>query len=79
MEGKSRKEEALNLCSSTVRNLAELVGENRLLHLLEGVTIAAIGPITAATCRELGLEVQIEPEKYTLEAMTETIVQHFSR
>ncbi len=65
--------------SSTVRNLAELVGENRLLHLLEGVTIAAIGPITAATCRELGLEVQIEPEKYTLEAMTETIVQHFSR
>ncbi len=64
--------------SSTVRNLAELVGENRLLHLLEGVTIAAIGPVTAASCRELGLEVHIHPEQYTLEKMTEALVTHFS-
>ncbi len=64
--------------SSTVSNLAALVGENRLLHLLEGVIIAAIGPVTAATCRDLGLEVHIEPEKYTLEKMTEAIVHHFT-
>jgi uroporphyrinogen III methyltransferase/synthase len=65
--------------SSTVQNLATLVGENRLLHLLDGVTIAAIGPVTAASCRELGLEVHIEPEKYTLEAMTEAITHYFFR
>ncbi len=64
--------------SSTVRNLAELAGENRLLHLLEGVVIAAIGPITAACCRELGLEVHLEPETYTLEAMTQAIIHHFT-
>ena len=64
--------------SSTVRNLAELVGENRLLGLLDGVAVAAIGPITAASCRELGLEVHIEPEQYTLEAMTGALVRHFT-
>ena len=64
--------------SSTVRNLAELVGENRLLHLLHGVTIAAIGPVTAASCRELGLEVHIEPKKYTLDEMTMEMVRYFS-
>ena len=54
------------------------MGENRLLHLLEGVIIAAIGPITAASCRDLGLEVHIQPEQYTLEKMTEALVHHFS-
>jgi len=64
--------------SSTVDNLARLLGENRFLHLLEGVAIAAIGPITAKTCRELGLDVSIEPEEYTLAAMTREIVRYFN-
>ena len=65
--------------SSTVRNLAALAGENRLLRLLDGVVIAAIGPITAASCRELGLEVHLEPETYTLEAMVAAISRHWRR
>lgn len=65
--------------SSTVENLAAILGENRFLHLLKGVTIAAIGPITARTCRELGLEVHVEPSKYTLAAMTDALVDFFSR
>lgn len=64
--------------SSTVENLAAILGENRMLRLLEGVTVAAIGPITARTCREFGLDVHIEPEKYTLENMTEEMVQYFN-
>jgi uroporphyrinogen III methyltransferase/synthase len=63
--------------SSTVENLAAMLGENRFLHLLDGVAVAAIGPITGRTCRELGLEVRIEPREYTLAAMTEEIVQFF--
>jgi len=63
--------------SSTVENLAAMLGENRFLHLLEGVAVAAIGPITARTCRELGLDVHIEPHEYTLAAMTEEIVRFF--
>jgi len=64
--------------SSTVTNLAALVGENRLIHLLQGVTVASIGPVTSATCRELGLQVVIEPEKSTIDALTEEIVAYYS-
>lgn len=64
--------------SSTVENLAAILGENRLLHLLEGVAIASIGPITSKSCRELGLKVDIEPKEYTLAALTEEMVRFFS-
>jgi len=63
--------------SSTVENLAALLGENRFLHLLEGVAVAVIGPITARTCLELGLKIDIQPREYTLAAMTEAIVNFF--
>lgn len=65
--------------SSTVTNLAAMVGENRLLHLLQGVKIAAIGPITAQTCREVGLEVHMEPGQYTVAALTQELIDHFTR
>jgi len=64
--------------SSTAENLAVMLGENRLLRLLQGVVVAAIGPVTARTCRELGLDVHIEPTSYTLENMTEEIVHYFN-
>ena len=64
--------------SSTVENLGVMLGENRLLHLLEGAAIAAIGPVTARTCRELGLEIQIEPKESTLAALTEEMVKYFA-
>jgi uroporphyrinogen III methyltransferase / synthase len=64
--------------SSTAENLAAMVGENRLLHLLEGVAVASIGPITSRTCRELGLDVHIEPNEYTVAALTEKIVEYFT-
>jgi len=64
--------------SSTAENLAVMLGENRMLRLLEGVAVAAIGPVTAKTCRELGLDVHIEPLNYTLENMTAEIVKYFN-
>ncbi|MFA5515928.1 MAG: uroporphyrinogen-III C-methyltransferase [Desulfuromonadales bacterium] len=63
--------------SSTAENLVEIVGQERFLSLLEGVVIACIGPITAKTCRELGLKVDIEPREYTLAALTEAIVEFY--
>lgn len=65
--------------SSTVTNLAAMVGENRLIHLLEGVAVASIGPVTSATCRELGLRVDLEPAESTIESLTGEIVRYFSR
>lgn len=64
--------------SSTVENLAKLLGENRFLHLLEGVAVASIGPVTSKTCLDLGLKVDIEPAHYTLATMTDEIVRYFS-
>ncbi|MBJ6725382.1 uroporphyrinogen-III C-methyltransferase [Geomesophilobacter sediminis] len=65
--------------SSTVQNLAAILGENRFLRLLEGVTVGSIGPITSKTCRELGLEVHVEPAQYTLDALTEELVKYMNR
>lgn len=64
--------------SSTVANLAAMVGKERLRSLLEGVAIASIGPITSATCRELGLDVAVEPKEYTLAALAEEMVRFFT-
>jgi len=63
--------------SSTVENLAAMLGENRFLQLLDQVAVAAIGPVTAKSCRELGLEVAIEPKEYTLTALTEELLRYF--
>ncbi|MEI8355484.1 MAG: uroporphyrinogen-III C-methyltransferase [Deltaproteobacteria bacterium] len=65
--------------SSTVENLSSMVGDNRLLHLLGGVRIASIGPITSKACRELGLKVDIEPAEHTVEALTKEIVSCFAQ
>jgi uroporphyrinogen III methyltransferase/synthase len=63
--------------SSTVQNLASILGENRFLHLMEGVQVASIGPVTSKSCRELGLEVHMEPAEYTLDALAAELVRHF--
>ena len=67
--------------SSTVTNFLTMVGaENQaeLLGLLEGVKIAAIGPITAKTVTDNGLKVDIQPEKYTLDDLVQAIVGCFT-
>lgn len=63
--------------SSTVQNLAAMLGEELMLDMLRGVVVASIGPITSKSCRELGLRVDIEPATYTLDALTLAIETHF--
>jgi uroporphyrinogen III methyltransferase/synthase len=63
--------------SSTVLNLAAMLGEEMMLDMLKGVVVASIGPITSKSCRDLGLRVDIEPEMYTIEALTAAIEKHF--
>jgi uroporphyrinogen III methyltransferase/synthase len=63
--------------SSTVRNLAQLLDGD--LGLLSGVTIACIGPITAAGARELGLNVDIVASEYTVEGLVDALEAHFAR
>jgi len=64
--------------SSTVQNLATMLGEELMLDMLKGVVVASIGPITTKSCRDLGLKVDIEPESYTLDALAEALETHFT-
>jgi len=63
--------------SSTVKNLAAMLGEELLVDMLKGVAVASIGPITSKSCRDLGLKVDIEPAEYTLNALTAALEAHF--
>jgi uroporphyrinogen III methyltransferase/synthase len=61
--------------SSSVRNLAKLLGND--FEALKGTLVACIGPVTAATARENGLDVAIEPETHTVPALVEALMAHF--
>jgi uroporphyrinogen III methyltransferase/synthase len=65
--------------SSTVENFAKMFPEEDLPSLVEAASVACIGPITAQTAREHGLEVKIMPGDYTIEALTAAVVEYFSR
>ncbi len=60
--------------SSTVRNFVKMIGEPSPEHLLKGVKVACIGPITADTARELGIKVDIIAEEYTIEGLLRAIL-----
>lgn len=64
--------------SSTVQNLAEMLGRDLLVDMLKGVTVASIGPVTSRTCRELGLKVDVEPQRSTLAELVAAIERHFT-
>ncbi len=57
--------------SSTATNFATLVPVDRL----QGVRIASIGPITSATIRELGMQVDIEAPEYTTDGLIEALAR----
>ena len=58
--------------SSTVTNFLTLTGE-QLLPAIKNTKIACIGPITAKTARDAGLNVEIMPEQYTVSSLMDAI------
>ena len=62
--------------SSTVRNLVEILGDDRAL--LDGCTIACIGPITAGTAQELGLSVDIIAAEHNVEGLADALVGYYA-
>jgi uroporphyrinogen III methyltransferase/synthase len=65
--------------SSTARNFAELFTDDERRAWLSKVTVASIGPITAATAAEYGLATHVMPSEYTIPALARAIEDHFSR
>lgn len=61
--------------SSTVRHFVELGGA----EIARRAKVACIGPVTAATARELGLAVAIESAESTIPGLAGAIAAHFRR
>ncbi|MDH4140553.1 MAG: uroporphyrinogen-III C-methyltransferase [Coriobacteriia bacterium] len=69
--------------SSTVKNFFRLAEETlpddrSVLDAMGDVLAASIGPITSDTARDLGIEVGVEAEEYTIPGLVEAVVKHFN-
>jgi len=66
--------------SSTVNNFVEIFEKegDPIQGWMEKVAVACIGPVTADTAREKGFTVSLMPHEYTIEALTEAIMQFFT-
>ena len=63
--------------SSTVHNLLRLLGA-QAADLLRAVAVGCIGPITADTARAAGLQVAVQPARYTVADFTQAILAYFA-
>ena len=61
--------------SSTVRNLLNLLDDDS--SLLGGTLVACIGPITARTAQETGLQVDIVAQEYTIAGLVRALKEYF--
>jgi uroporphyrinogen III methyltransferase/synthase len=60
--------------SSTVTNFVAAFGAEEAVRLLSRARVACIGPITASTARENGLEVHAEADEYTIPGLVSAVV-----
>ncbi|HWZ46545.1 MAG TPA: uroporphyrinogen-III synthase [Candidatus Saccharimonadales bacterium] len=58
--------------SSTATNFLSLLGKNAP-KLLEGISLASIGPVTSATLTQAGYRPSIEAREYTMQGLVEAI------
>jgi uroporphyrinogen III methyltransferase / synthase len=65
--------------SSTARNFAELFSDAERRTWLSRVTVASIGPITAATAAEYGMTTDVMPGEYTIPALAKALSDYFAR
>lgn len=65
--------------SSTVRNFKSLLPPERFDTLMDGVTIASIGPITTDTARELGFSVHVTADVYTIPGLCDAIIDFYKK
>jgi uroporphyrinogen III methyltransferase/synthase len=65
--------------SSTVHNFVEILGQKEYKPLIQGVTVACIGPITAKTAEEYGMKTDVMPKEYTIPAFVDALVEHFKK
>ena len=65
--------------SSTVKNFKELLAADKFKQLIDGVTVASIGPITSDTARDLGFTVDITADEFTIAGLCDAILRHYEK
>jgi uroporphyrinogen-III synthase len=70
---KGRVTAAIFTSSQNVKNLFASLDKDRLLEGLKKTKVCAIGPITTRTLEERGIQVDVTPREYTVEACLEAI------
>ncbi|MGD8344257.1 MAG: uroporphyrinogen-III C-methyltransferase [Desulfobacterales bacterium] len=63
--------------SSTVKNFKALLPAKEVAGLIQDVTIASIGPITSETAKELGFDVHITAQSFTIPGLVDAILQYY--
>jgi uroporphyrinogen III methyltransferase/synthase len=63
--------------ASTVRNFAQIHGQEQAADLLRGTVVAAIGPVTAEAAEHLGIRTTVMPQRYTIPDLVDSLVEHF--
>ncbi|MFH1156789.1 MAG: uroporphyrinogen-III C-methyltransferase [Pseudomonadota bacterium] len=64
--------------SSTVKNFMNLIGADQFSRLMNGVTTACIGPITAETLSRLGTTPDITAETFTIPGLVQAMTDFFA-
>ena len=72
-----RPDAILFTSSSTARHLAALLGGD-YRRRLSGVLLAAIGPVTAAALKELGLSVGLVAPEFTAAGLSAALIAHYA-
>ena len=65
--------------SSTVKNFKALIPDGHFFSFSDRITVACIGPITADTAKELGFNVHIIADEYTIPGLCKAIVRHYTQ
>lgn len=65
--------------SSTVKNFFKTVPENIIKKIISHAKIACIGPVTAKTAQNMGLNVDILPKESTIPSLVEAIENSFKQ
>jgi uroporphyrinogen III methyltransferase / synthase len=64
--------------ASAVRSFARICGTDQSADLLKNTVVAVIGPSTAEAARQLGIPVKVQPSTYTIPALVDAILLHYS-
>ena len=65
--------------SSTVTNFKALLPPERFAELMNGVTVASIGPITPETAQKLGFTVHTTAASFTIDGLCQAILDYYAK